>query len=457
MVTLTNNTSYFDYKQIRTTTLSATKSLAYFFSCFFSRYSKKNRIFAGSNLHFMTPWLRNIATAFVLLSFGGSLSAQRIDPNDSIRISLSGRSIVTAVPFLLISPDARSGAMGDVGAASSPDINSQHWNAAKYPFIRDRYGMSVTYSPWLRTLVPDMNLLYLAGYYRVDDLSAFAGSLRFFSLGTVHFRESSDDPGIPYNPNEYAIDLSYSRKLSEHFSLAVTGRYIRSDLTQGYSGTGASRASPANSGAADVSMYYARDLKALSGTEGSSFALGMNISNIGAKLSYSQNLDAKDFLPANLRLGGAYTLQVDRHNEVTVLLDFNKLLVPTPQLRDTSASSRDPKEMEVMESIFSSFSDAPGGFSEEMREIYISAGLEYWYNQTFAVRGGYFHENKYKGGRQYFTLGAGLRFNVFEIDFSYLLPSANNATNPLKNTLRFTLKFNFSEYMSRQSTTPSSP
>lgn len=398
--------------------------------------------------------LRKISlfSAFLLL-IGNSLLAQIVVGDEKEEaLKKTGGSIQTPVPFLLISPDARAGAMGDAGVASSPDINSQHWNAAKYPFIGDESGFSLTYSPWLRVLVPDMNLLYLSGYYRLDENSVFASSLRFFSLGTVQFRNSADENPQAYHPNEYAFDLSYSRKLSENFSIAVAGRYIRSDLTNGFVGYGASKSSAANSGSADISMYYTQDLMTTK-AEGSSLAIGLNISNIGAKVSYSDAL-TKDFLPANLRLGASYTVQMDRYNQLTGMIDFVKLLVPTPPYRvnDTIVAGKDPN-VGVVQGVFQSFSDAPSGFGEELQEINISVGVEYLYNKAFAFRGGYFYEHANKGGRKYFTFGAGIKLNVFEVDFSYLLPTSLNANNPLKNTLRFTLKFNFAEYMRKQKQT----
>jgi hypothetical protein len=414
----------------------------------------------------MMPFgLKNITVVILLLSFSKGLLAQKEEDEAREALRLSGGSIITAVPFLTISPDARGGSLGEAGVASTPDINSQHWNAAKYAFIEDEYGISLTYSPWLRVLVPDMNLLYMAGYYKLDNDWVVGSSLRFFSLGKVVFRRDVYDPGITHHPNEYAFDLSLARKLTEHFSLSVAGRYIRSDLTSGYTDpTSSSRASAANSGAVDVSMFYTSELKPPSGTEASSFALGLNISNVGAKISYSETM-RKEFLPANLRLGGSYTVQLDRYNEITGMLDFNKLLVPTPPIRgggDTILGGKD-NNVGVIQGIFQSFSDAPGGFREELHEVNISFGFEYVYNKAFAFRGGYFHESGgiirdidgiptrlyNKGGRQYFTLGAGLRFNVFEVDVSYLLPRPNSiagSTNPLKNTLRFTLKFNFAEF-----------
>jgi hypothetical protein len=402
----------------------------------------------------MPFWLKKIAIVLILFSFGTRGFAQiTTDKDDAIRF---GGPIITAVPFLLISPDARGAAMGDVGVASSPDINSQHWNAAKYPFMSDINGISLTYTPWLRMLVPDMDMLYLAGYYRLGNDWVVASSLRFFSMGKVIFRRDQQDPGTTIHPNEYAFDASLSRKLSDNFSLAVTGRYIRSDLTKGYfDPTSGSRASAVNSGAVDISMFYTKDFS-MPNTEGGSFALGLNLSNIGAKVSYSDAAD-REFLPANMRLGASYTVQLDRYNEITAMIDLNKLLVPTPPRTiiedgDTTVAGMD-NNVGVIQGVFQSFYDAPGGFREELREVNISVGFEYWYNQTMALRAGYFHENKIKGNRQFFTIGAGLRFNVFEIDFSYLLPRGNSitgATNPMRNTLRFTLRFNFAEYMRRQ-------
>ena len=316
----------------------------------------------------MPFWLRKTLIIFALFLIGGHLSAQIVDPGDDMgRINLSGGNINTAVPFLLISPDARGGSLGNAGVASSPDINSQHWNAAKYAFIEDRYGLSLTYSPWLRTLVHDMNLLYLAGYYRLDNDWVIGSSLRFFSLGEVVFRIDRYDPGVAHRPNEWAFDLSLSRRLSEHFSLSVAGRYIRSNLTAGFIDPSSGRVtSAANSGAVDVSMFYTRPIRTPN-AEASSFALGMAVSNIGAKISYSEDLQ-RDFLPTNLRLGGSYTVLFDRHNELTAMLDFNKLLVPTPPIRDSIGQVIAGREdnVGVIQGIFQSFSDAPGGWREEL-------------------------------------------------------------------------------------------
>jgi len=268
-------------------------------------------------------------------------------------------------------------------------------------------------------------------------------------LGEVTFRRDRYDPPDVRRPHEYAFDVSLSRRMSDHFSLAVTGRYLRSDLGSGFDIGGGQTTRPANSGAVDVSMFYTRDLFRFA--RPSSVAFGLNVSNIGAKVTYSDAM-LRDFLPANLRLGGAFTTQIDQFNAITVMLDLNKLLVPTPRAIGDSITP-DPRYLGVMQSIFRSFHDAPGGFREEMQEIQISFGIEYVYNDIFAIRAGYFHEHQSKGGRQHFTVGAGLRFNVFEIDFAYLLPRPGNfaaAVNPLRNTMRFSLRFNFSEHMRRQ-------
>jgi len=395
----------------------------------------------------MPFWLRKITCILILFSIGQSLFAQA--GSGTPEQEATGGNIITAVPFLLIAPDARASGMGDVGAASSPDINSQHWNAAKFAFIEDDFGVSLTYTPWLRMLVRDMNLLYLAGYYRIDNNWVLGASMRFFSLGEVTFRRDRYDPPDVRRPHEYAFDVSLSRRMSENFSLAVTGRYIRSDLGSGFQDNLGRTTRPANSGAVDVSMFYQRDILRLA--RPSSFALGLNVSNIGAKVTYSDAM-LRDFLPANLRLGGAFTTQIDDFNAISFMLDFNKLLVPTPRAFGDTVTP-DPRYLGVMQSIFRSFHDAPTGFREEMQEIQISFGVEYVYNNVFAIRAGYFHEHQNKGGRQHFTVGAGLRFNVFEIDFAYLLPRPGNlaaAVNPLRNTMRFSLRFNFAEHVRRQ-------
>jgi len=369
------------------------------------------------------------------------------------RDSLLGQvnTITTAVPFLLISPDARAGAIGDAGVASSPDANSGHWNAAKFAFIEKKGGVSISYTPWLRTLVPDINLAYVSGYKKIDDLQAFAGSLRYFSLGDINFTDVTGNPIGNYKPSEFAVDIAYARKLAEFISGGLAIRYIHSNLTGGIDVLGAS-SKAGTSVAADLSSYFQKDVEL--GGKDAEMAFGVSISNIGAKVSYTET-GTKDFIPINLRLGGRTTLDLNEFNQLAFLLDFNKLMVPTlpvyakdetgTPIKDTLGNpillaGKDPN-VSVVTGMFQSFGDAPGGFKEEMREINISGGLEYWYDQQFAVRAGYFHEHETKGNRKFFTVGAGLRYNVFGLDFSYLIPTQQR--NPLENTLRFSLVFNF--------------
>jgi hypothetical protein len=347
-------------------------------------------------------------------------------------------TIQTAAPFLLIAPDARSGGMGDAGVAISGDANSFHWNPAKLAFVEDPTGFSVSYTPWLRNLVPDIDLGYLAVYHRLDDRNTVGGSLRYFSYGSIQLTDNSQqDIGI-YSPNEFAIDGTFARRFGENFSLGTAVRYIRSSLSNGQFNGQEIR--PASAMAADVSAYF-KNTTMLLGKD-AEVALGVNISNIGTKVNYSDAAE-KSFLPTNLKLGGATTFNIDDLNKFTVALDINKLLVPTSPIRDEDGniiSGKDPNRS-VPSGIFGSFSDAPGGFSEELNEISYALGTEYWYNQQFAVRAGYFYETPSKGDRQYLTLGAGMKYNVFNLDFAYLV--ANQRKSPLAQTLRFSLIFNF--------------
>lgn len=354
--------------------------------------------------------------------------------------------ISTAMPIIMVSPDATAAGMGDVGVASKPDANSQHWNNAKLAFVEDKAGFAMTYTPWLRKLgVGDMNLLYLGGYYSVNNRSTIGGSVTYYSVGDVNFTsEEGADLGT-YTPNEFTIDLSYSMKLTDQIALGASGRYLRSDLTQGQDvGTTSTRAG--NAIAADIGIYYQNKLNATPSMPGE-LALGLFISNLGSKISYSDDDNEKDFLPANLRLGGRYTLNFDEYNQFSFLLDMNKLLVPTPPVYDENgeiiAGRNDRAEdISVMQGVFQSFYDAPNGFKEEMQEIQLSVGAEYWYNHLFAVRAGYFFEHKNKGGRQYITFGGGIRYNMFTFDLSYLL-ALSKTQNPLANTVRISLGMNF--------------
>lgn len=351
-------------------------------------------------------------------------------------------TITTAVPFLSITPDSRSGGMGDAGVGLTPDVSSQHWNPAKYVFMESDMGVGLSYSPWLRNLVDDINLAYLSGYKKLDDVQAVSASLRYFSLGDIVFTSEYGEVQGQQSPNEFAIDFAYSRLLSDEFSGSVALRYIRSDLTGGQMVNGV-ETKAGNSFATDVAFYYYKQFRA-SGKD-NIFSAGINVQNIGAKISYTDG-EVKDFIPTNLMLGAAYTTELDDYNSFTFAVEANKLLVPTPPVDSTIY---DPdgiilpgginSDIGPISGIFKSFGDAPGGVKEEIQEINLSLGVEYWYNKQFAIRAGYFYEHENKGNRKYFTAGAGLKLNVFALDFSYLLPTQRN--HPLENTLRFTLSF----------------
>lgn len=361
-------------------------------------------------------------------------------------------TITTAVPFLMISPDSRAGGMGDLGVASSPDANSMHWNPAKYAFIDKDMGFSMSYVPWLRKLVPDISLSYLTGYKKIGKDQVVAGSLRYFSLGDIIFTDINGNTTGQFRPNEFAFDGGYSRKLSKEFSGGIALRYIYSNLTNGQI-VGGNTTKPGQTLAADVSAFYTKNEIKLGEKKGK-INVGMNISNIGAKIRYSDAAYA-DFIPINMKLGGGLTVYLDDYNSFTFLADINKLLVPTSPIYEVDAKGqivRDPDGNPVLAvgadpnrpvpaGMIGSFYDAPGGGKEELREFYYSTGVEYWYDNLLAVRGGFFYENPTKGNRKYATLGLGLRYNAFGLDFSYLIPTTQN--NPLQNTLRFTLVFNF--------------
>ena len=350
-------------------------------------------------------------------------------------------TITTAVPFLMITPDSRSGSMGDVGAATSPDASSISTNPAKYSFIEDDLGFSISYVPWLRALVPDINLSYISGYKKLNQNDAIAFELRYFSLGDITFTDILGNTLGQFNPNELALGGSYSRKLSDLFSLSLATRYIYSNLTGGQM-AGDIQTNAGKSFAADVAGYYTNKIRFLK--KDSDLSFGFNISNIGNKISYT-NVGERDFIPINLKLGSSININFDDYNSMSYSFDINKLLVPTPPLYNSEneiIAGKDPN-VSVVSGIFQSFSDAPDGFSEELREINLSFGTEYWYAQQFALRGGYFYEHDTKGGRKFFTFGAGVKYNVFALDFSYLINASRtiNGTNPLANTMRFTMIF----------------
>jgi len=350
----------------------------------------------------------------------------------------NARAIPIQVPFLNISPDSRSGAMGDAGVAISPDVNANFWNPSKLAFLESNDALSLSYSPWLRHLVPDISLSYLSYAHKLDDRNTLGASLRYFNYGSVQLTDDQSNNLGTYTPNELSLDVSFARKFGENLSLGLTARYIRSNISSiSFSEGSGQVARPGNAVAADVSLYYKKPYG-----ENNLFAFGAHISNIGTKISYS-DVGPKYFLPANLKVGVANTWLLDETNELTATFDVNKLLVPTPPLRDANGNIVKGKDddVSVPGGIFQSFTDAPGGFSEEIKEINFSPGLEYWYNHQFAVRAGYFYENPAKGDRHYLTLGLGMRYNIFNFDFSYLAASQQNS--PLANTLRFTLSANF--------------
>jgi len=364
------------------------------------------------------------------------------------------RVINTAVPFVTIAPDARGGGMGDLGVASSPDATSMFWNPAKYAFVEHRFGIQTSYVPWLRALVNDIGLFSLYGYYKIDNKSAVAASLRYFSLGEIKFYNEHGVPLGDFNPNEFALDATYSRKFSEKISGAVAGRFIYSNLTQGQ---GDISNTAGWSVAADVAFYYRQPVE-LASVDGSTFAFGVNISNIGRKITYTDNADLGSFIPTTLRLGPTYEIDIDRYNTFAVGLDISKLLVPTPPIYATDSlgntirnpdgtytieKGKDPN-VSVFQGMIQSLYDAPNGFSEKMQELMWSFGVEYWYSKLFAVRGGYFFEHKNKGNRQYLGLGASIRYSMFDLGFSYIVPT-NRQVSPQDNTLRFTLTINFGD------------
>lgn len=347
-----------------------------------------------------------------------------------------------AVISQTIAPDARAAGMGDVGAATDPDVNSQYWNPAKYPFCISRAGVALNYTPWLRQLVSDIDLAYVAGYYRIGEYGALSGSLRYFSLGEVmtEYSEDGSSNGMTVKPYEMAIDVAYSRMLSEKFSMAVGLRWIYSDLRYDYS----EDSKPASAFAADIAMYYNNYLNI--GQRECQLGLGLNLSNIGSKISYYGD-DRSQFIPTNLRLGASLMVPIDEYNRFSIAADANKLLVPTvpPQNEGESASDYQQRiideysSMSSISGMFKSFGDAPGGFSEELKEIQWSVGAEYVYHDQFSIRAGYHHESESKGNRKYFTVGGGFRMNVFSLDVGYVISTAQS--NPLDQTLRFTLAF----------------
>jgi len=350
-------------------------------------------------------------------------------------------TITTAAPFLLIAPDARAGGMGDIGVATSPDANSQHWNASKYAFMPSQFTVGIVYTPWLRELTSDVFLGGFSFANKIDDRSAWATSLRYFSLGQIDLTDINGLEIGQENLNEFSLDASYSLKLNESYAMGVTMRYIRSDL--GIKSAN-STIKPVSSFAVDISGYFQSDEKNYGNFNGM-WRGGYNISNIGPKVSYTD--DGQDnFIPTNLRIGGGFDFILDTFNKVSVNLEFNKLLVPTPSisLNDDGEAPYIQDDVSFISGIFSSFGDAPGGFSEELKEFTWALGAEYMYDNSFAIRAGYFNESDLKGARKYFTIGSGFKFKSSKLDISYLF-NASDINNPLENTLRFSLAFDFGQ------------
>lgn len=358
----------------------------------------------------------------------------------TITLAQDYNPIPVAMPSLQFAPDARGGGMGDIGAATMPDVYSQHWNAAKYPFITSDAGLSFSYTPWLSKLVSDINLLYTSGYWKPgdDNLSAISASLRYFSLGNVDIADMNGEFWQSVSPHEFALDVAYSRKLTERFSGAVTLRYIRADYS-----TGNDETTPGNAFAADLAGYHESYINL--GRSETLFGFGVTLSNMGTKISYDGGASTM-FLPANLRVGTSLGLPLDDKNSLSFSIDLNKLLVPTPQLADSDETPDEAQQridaynnISSIGGIFKSLGDAPGGLSEELKEVTWSLGAEYTYNNQFSLRSGYYNENEYKGNRRYFAFGAGFRMKSFLIDAAYLVSTAQS--NPLDQTLRFSLGF----------------
>lgn len=400
------------------------------------------------------------ATAAVMSIAACSLLNAQLTPGDNLSQQVQLNTITTAVPFLMIAPDSRSGALGDAGVALSPDGNSLHWNPAKMAFGSNDVEFSLAYAPWLRALVDDMNLAYLSGIKRLNKRQAWGAALRYFSLGNITFTDETGTTIRDFQPAEFSLDIGYSQKLSDRFSGGISGRFINSNLTGGTNVLGAN-SKPGRSVAVDVSAFYTNPYAKFRGRD-AEFNWGMCISNIGAKMSYSESADM-DFIPTNLKTGAALKLLLDDYNSLTFTADVNKLLVPTTPLYAQGNSSEiisgyDPN-VGVATGMVQSFYDAPGVvvenpdgtytieqgsiFREELREYNVGGGIEYLFNDAFAFRTGFFNEHFSKGARQFITLGAGIKYTVFTVDLSYLISTRQQ--NPLANTLRFTLRMQFSD------------
>ncbi len=377
----------------------------------------------------MRPTALKLTAGFLLFCGLSSAVKAQVDPINVV---------TTAVPFLRISPDARSGGMGDQGVATSADTYAGLWNVGKVAF-NEHSGIAATYTPWLKDLVNDVYLASLVGVYKMDDVNALHAGVRYFSLGNITFTDNLGNDFGSFRPREFGIDLGYSRKLSAKSGIGVTLKFISSNLAGGTT-VGSTTYKTGNAVAADIG-YYHNGVKA----SGDGFSWGAVLSNLGSKISYTDNADSKDFIPANLGIGLNYNNKINSANNISFGLEINKLLVPTPPAEGDAAGLADYRKKGVVGSWFSSFGDAPDGFGEEIKEFQVSLGAEYWYNQQFALRAGYFFEAETKGNRRYFTAGLGVKYNVFGFNFAYLLPSGSGVSrNPLSNTLRFSVLFDLS-------------
>ncbi len=388
--------------------------------------------------------------AFILLAqliSAVPVAAQCFQGEDGNFYNLDGtpctNAVTSAVPFLRIVADARSGAMGDVGIGLSPDPNAMHFNPSKLVFSESNFEMAASYTPWLRSLgLNDVYLAYLSGYYKFDDLQAIGWGLRYFSLGEIPFTSEDGVPLGEGRPNEFEVNVAYARKLSERFAASLSGKFIFSNLAAGQI-TAGETIEAGIAGAADITFTYQAPIN-LNNAE-SDIMVGLAMTNIGSKITYTNSAN-RDFLPANLGIGAAWTIDFDQYNKLTFATDINKLMVPTPcqgeNCDEDNNDIPDYREQSSISGIFNSFSDAPEGFQEELRELMFSFGVEYWYDEQFAVRAGYFTEHAQKGNRKFFTVGLGLKYNIFGLNFSYLVPTTNQR-NPLDNTLRFSLLFDF--------------
>lgn len=387
--------------------------------------------------------MKYISLLVLMLSVVTIGNSQYCDPQTNPNCP---NAIISAVPFLRIVPDARSAAMGDGGIGISADANSMHFNASKLAFVESDFGLAASYSPWLRSLgLQDVYLAYLAGYKKLGENQTLGASLRFFSLGELQYTDINGLSLGQGNPNEFEVAVAYARKLSTKFSAGLTGKFIYSNLAGGQQIDNIDIVA-ATSGAVDISFTYETPVKI---ADGSVLRIGTAFTNIGSKVSYTKS-EFRDFIPGNLGLGAALEMNFDDYNQLTFLFDLNKMLVPTPISPDSEDYDKnnndypDFREKPLFEGIFGSFTDAPGGFKEEMREISFSLGAEYWYNKQFSFRAGYYYEHPTKGNRQFLTAGLGLKYNVFGLNISYLVPTSNQRS-PLDNTLRFTLMFHFDE------------